>query len=52
MIGGRKDTGATTGSRADMWHGGIDSVQIFSGALSADQVENLYNYGDAFYNGN
>jgi hypothetical protein len=51
MIGGRKDTGAT-GSRADMWHGGIDSVQIYSGALSADQVENLYNYGDAFYNGN
>jgi hypothetical protein len=50
MIGGRKDTGVT-GSRTDMWHGGIDSVEVFSGALSADQVENLYNYGDAFYTG-
>jgi len=50
MIGGRKDTGVA-GSRKDMWHGGIDSVQIFAGALSPAQIDNLYTYGDAFYDG-
>jgi len=50
MVGGRKDSGVT-GSRTDMWHGGIDSVEIFSGALTPAQVDNLYTYGDAFYDG-
>jgi hypothetical protein len=50
MIGGRKDTGKVNG-RGDMWHGGIDSVQIFAGALNPAQIDNLYTYGDAFYDG-
>jgi len=48
MIGGRLDSGVS-GSRTDFWHGGLDSVQIFDGALSAAQVDNLYQFGDAFY---
>ena len=35
--------------RTDMWHGAIDHVEMFTGALNSDQVSNLFNYGDAFH---
>ena len=44
-IGARLNGSAHT----DFWHGGLDGVQIFDGALSVAQVDNLYTFGDAFH---